>query len=107
MKSMTQTPPPPHVERVNHPKHYNAGKIEVIDVIEDMNLGFSIGNAFKYIARAKHKGRELEDLKKAAWYVIREVNRIALQCGETGLAFAPLNFGKAISSNKPAKKKLK
>lgn len=97
---------PREPEKVNHPAHYNAGKIEVIDVIEDMGLGFSTGNAFKYIARAKHKGRELEDLKKAAWYVIREVNRIARQTGQPGLVFAAQNFvpkKPKKSSNKKSK----
>lgn len=56
---------------VEHPKHYNAGKIEVIDVIEDWSLGFHEGNVVKYIARAKHKGSELEDLQKAVWYLNR------------------------------------
>jgi hypothetical protein len=60
-------------ERVNHPAHYNAGSIEVIDALEAWGLGFSTGNAVKYIARAKHKGFELEDLKKARWYLDREI----------------------------------
>lgn len=59
---------------VQHPAHYNAGKFEVIDVIEDWNLGFALGNAVKYIARADHKGKELEDLKKSAWYVLRRIS---------------------------------
>jgi hypothetical protein len=58
-------------EAINHPSHYNAGKIEVIDAIEDWNLGFHEGNVVKYVARAKHKANELEDLKKAAWYLNR------------------------------------
>ena len=62
-------------ESVNHPKHYNAGKFEVIDVIEDWNLNFNLGNAVKYIGRAEHKGNKAEDLKKAAWYIQREIER--------------------------------
>lgn len=62
-------------DAVNHPKHYNMGAIEVIDAIEDWQLGFSLGNAVKYIARAEHKGNAVEDLKKAAWYVNREIER--------------------------------
>lgn len=58
---------------VNHPPHYNAGRFEVIDVIEDWKLSFNLGNAVKYIARAEHKGRAVEDLKKALWYLIREI----------------------------------
>jgi hypothetical protein len=61
---------------VDHPAHYNAGKIEVIDAIEDWKLGFHEGNVVKYVARAKHKGRELEDLKKAAWYLNRLIQTL-------------------------------
>lgn len=63
-------------EAVNHPSHYNHGKIEVIDAIEDWELGFSLGNTVKYVARAKHKGKQLEDLKKAKWYLEREISRL-------------------------------
>jgi Protein of unknwon function (DUF3310) len=63
-------------EAVNHPSHYNVGKIEVIDAIEDWGLGFSLGNAVKYIARAQHKGNQLQDLKKAEWCVSREIARL-------------------------------
>ena len=58
-------------ELVNHPSHYNQGKIEVIDVIEDWDLGFHLGNTVKYIARAKHKGNFERDIKKAIWYLER------------------------------------
>ena len=60
-------------DKVNHPSHYNAGNIEVIDAIEDWNLGFSLGNAIKYIARCEHKENKIEDLKKAIWYINREI----------------------------------
>lgn len=63
----------PTAEWVNHPKHYNIGNIEVIDAIEDWDLSFNLGNAVKYIARAKHKGNQLQDLEKAAWYLNREI----------------------------------
>lgn len=56
-------------DNVNHPKHYNIGKIEVIEAIKDWKLGFHEGNIVKYVARAKHKGKELEDLKKAQFYL--------------------------------------
>lgn len=62
-------------EKVNHPKHYNIGKYEAIDVIEDWNLGFNLGNVVKYISRAGHKGSELEDLQKARWYLDRELEK--------------------------------
>ena len=60
---------------VDHPAHYNAGKIEVIDAIEDWKLNFSLGNVIKYVARADHKGKPLEDLRKARWYLEREIQR--------------------------------
>ena len=62
-------------EMVDHPSHYNAGKYEVIDVIEDWNLGFNLGNAVKYIARCEHKWSKVEDLQKASWYLEREIER--------------------------------
>jgi len=63
-------------ERIDHPPHYNFGPIEVIDAIEAWELGFHLGNAVKYIARAAHKGQQLEDLKKARWYLEREIGRL-------------------------------
>lgn len=60
-------------EAVHHPAHYNTGKIEAIAAIEDWKLGFNLGNTVKYIARAEHKGKKLEDLKKARWYLDREI----------------------------------
>jgi hypothetical protein len=64
------------VSNVNHPNHYNQGKIEVIDAIEEWGLGFNDGNVVKYVSRYKHKERPLEDLKKAKWYLEREINRL-------------------------------
>lgn len=63
-------------DSVNHPPHYNFGSIEVIDAIEDWRLGFHEANAVKYIARAKHKGKELEDLRKAVWYLNRKIESL-------------------------------
>ena len=62
-------------DNVNHPTHYNAGKIEVIEAIEDWGLNFHKGNAVKYTARAgkKDPAKEIEDLEKAIWYLRREV----------------------------------
>lgn len=64
---------------INHPSHYTDGKIEVIDFIEEKQLNFHRGNAIKYIARAgkKNKETEIEDLKKADWYINREIQRLA------------------------------
>ena len=58
-------------EMVDHPDHYNSGKIEVIDFIKSLGIDedFCIGNAIKYLSRYKHKGDPIEDLKKARWYI--------------------------------------
>lgn len=60
---------------VNRPAHYNQGKIEVIEFIEDQQLGYHLGNAIKYICRAgkKDKDKEVEDLRKAIWYIERHI----------------------------------
>ena len=60
-------------EPVNHPAHYNKGKIEVIDAIEDWGLNFNLGNVVKYVARADHKGNRMDDLKKARFYIDKEI----------------------------------
>ncbi len=63
------------MENVDHPAHYGGkdNPFEAIKVIEAWALGFNLGNAAKYIARAGKKGDALEDLKKAAWYLSREI----------------------------------
>jgi hypothetical protein len=60
---------------VNSPAHYTSGGIEVIDAIEAWGLGFRLGNAVKYIARCgkKDPAKTVEDLKKARWYLDREI----------------------------------
>jgi len=64
------------MDKINHPSHYAAGRLyEPIDVIEDWELGFNLGNAVKYLSRAGRKEDALEDLKKAAWYIDREIKR--------------------------------
>lgn len=63
-------------DAVNHPSHYTYGTIETIDVIEDWNLGYCLGNAVKYISRCEHKGNKKQDLEKAIWYIQREISRI-------------------------------
>ncbi len=60
-------------DSVNHPHHYQSDKIEVIDVIEAFGLGFNLGNTIKYILRSDKKYSRLEDLRKAAWYLNREI----------------------------------
>ena len=64
-------------EMVNHPDHYQgSGGMEVIDIIENYDLGFSLGNAIKYILRSNKKGSANQDLKKAIWYINREMNNL-------------------------------
>lgn len=73
-------------ESVNHPDHYGGADnaYETIKVIEAWGLGFSLGNAVKYISRAEKKGAALEDLKKARWYLDREIaNREAARAPAT------------------------
>lgn len=67
---------PPEHDAVSHPSHYTShpSGVECIQVTEWMN--FNIGNAVKYLWRAGGKGDAVEDLKKAAWYVQREITRL-------------------------------
>jgi hypothetical protein len=64
------------VEMVSNPAHYNHGKHEAIDVIEDWSLGFHCGNAIKYIARHKHKENSKQDIEKAIWYLQRYLEKM-------------------------------
>lgn len=85
---------PDFQDNVNHPKHYNKGKIEVIEFLEDQKLNFHRANAVKYIARAGSKGvtdrttddgaaaKTIEDLKKAVWYLQREIH--LMECRREG-----------------------
>ena len=64
-------------EAVDHPAYYKTGGVEAIDAIEAWGLGFHLGNVVKYIARAGHKTKDsLRDLKKAEWYLSREIERM-------------------------------
>lgn len=65
----------PVADNVNHPAHYKTGGIETIDFIEAKNLNYHLGNVVKYITRADHKGDRLENLKKAQWYLNREIEK--------------------------------
>lgn len=74
----------PLVETVHSPRHYNLGRVEVIEVIEDVAksysdgyLGYCIGNALKYICRAPHKhATPLEDIRKAAKHLDYAINAL-------------------------------
>jgi hypothetical protein len=61
---------------VNRPQHYTFGSIEVIDALEAWALPFHEANVVKYVARARHKGNELEDLRKARWYLDRIIRNL-------------------------------
>lgn len=71
---------------VDHPQYYADTKIEVIDYIEDKNLGFCLGNAIKYISRAGRKEsaamgtkqKTIQDLEKAIWYITRRIKEIEM-----------------------------
>ncbi len=61
---------------IQRPAHYTFSAVEPIDAIEAWQLGFHLGNVVKYIARAGRKGNRIEDLKKARWYLTREIERL-------------------------------
>lgn len=63
-------------DSVHHPQHYTShpSGVECITITEHM--GFNLGNAVKYIWRAALKGQEIEDLRKARWYIDREIKRV-------------------------------
>ncbi len=60
-------------DMVNNPPHYKAGDIECITVIEQLELGYRLGTALKYLWRHKKKGKPLEDLRKMQWFLNREI----------------------------------
>lgn len=64
------------MSNIDSPAHYNTGNIEVIDAIEDWQLDFRLGNVVKYVARAQHKGNQVEDLRKAHWYLKRVLDDV-------------------------------
>ena len=68
-------------EMVDHPNHYGGedNPYEVIKVIEAWDLGFNLGNAVKYLARAGKKENRLEDLKKSNWYIDREIKKLKIK----------------------------
>jgi hypothetical protein len=70
--------PPIKVEQVNHPNHYGGedNPYEAIKVIDAWDLGFSLGNTVKYISRAGKKDKELQDLKKALWYLQHHIETL-------------------------------
>ena len=79
------------VDLVNHPPHYNKGGMEVIEVIELVTgggtdgkrtgdqgfIGYLLGNILKYLLRFRHKGKPIEDLKKARWYLDKLISVVS------------------------------
>jgi len=65
-------------EKIDHPVHYGGigNQYEAIKIIEAWGLGFCLGNVVKYISRAGKKGNQVEDLRKAQWYLNREIENI-------------------------------
>lgn len=70
-------------DQVNSPAHYTQGRVEAIDVIEDVVAGapdpvtgYLVGQALKYLLRAWHKGNTAQDLRKAAWYLNRAIEKV-------------------------------
>ena len=72
----TEPSVPPNLDvpdPVNSPPHYTNGGIETIDFIEAKDLYYRLGNVIKYVSRAEKKGEPLQDLKKALWYLQRDI----------------------------------
>jgi hypothetical protein len=61
---------------INRPSHYNQSRFQPADVIDAWELSYSLGNVVKYICRHRHKNQPLEDLKKARWYLDREIKKL-------------------------------
>lgn len=60
-----------NLAKVNHPKHYNIGEIETIELYKAFGIHepFCLGNSIKYLSRYKYNGKPVEDLSKALWYI--------------------------------------
>lgn len=64
-----------NLDMVNSPAHYQGKSFEVIDIINDYDLNFELGNAIKYILRANKKGNKKQDLEKSIWYLQHELSK--------------------------------
>lgn len=97
-KSMSNESETAKPDYVNHPPHYatHPSGVECVDIAE--HLSFNLGNALKYLWRAKGKGREEEDLQKCLWYLEREVrtNNLMNQVGSVTADIVRLNSQKAL-----------
>jgi len=68
-------------DEINRPKHYNinwAGEqaIETFEYIKSWKMGYAEGNVIKYVSRHKYKGKALQDLKKASWYINKMIEEL-------------------------------
>ena len=86
---------------ISKPPHYNQGKIQPIEVIEDWDLSPHLANVVKYINRCEHKGTKLKDLNKAMWYLDRYINNETTKLNIEDMApnkyhytYCDTNFGK-------------
>ncbi len=66
----------PSANVIEQPPHYTHSEHEMSDVVEAWGLNWPLGNVIKYICRCFHKGKAVEDLKKARWYLNREIARL-------------------------------
>ena len=71
-------------DQVNSPSHYTKGRVEAIEIIEDVVAGapdpvagYLVGQALKYLLRAWHKEDAVQDLQKAAWYLSRAITKLS------------------------------
>jgi Protein of unknwon function (DUF3310). len=74
-------------DNVDHPQHYNQGSREVIEIIDEIldgmasklspSMFFALGNALKYILRHPYKGKPVDDLEKARWYLNHLIGQYA------------------------------
>jgi hypothetical protein len=78
LKDITES----YEEQVDHPDHYNQGKYECIEVIEDnpaLYNHYHVSNSFKYLWRWREKGEPIQNLEKAAWYLKRKISLLEEQ----------------------------
>ena len=73
-----------NTDPVNHPAHYTQGTIEVLDFILDQKFGYLDGQVIKYLCRYRHKGKPLEDLRKAEFYLKRLIQQLDEADDSTG-----------------------
>jgi hypothetical protein len=64
------------VDPVNHPPHYTKGSIEVLDFILDQEFGYLAGQVIKYLCRYRYKGKPVEDLQKAEFYLKKLIRQL-------------------------------